>query len=95
MLPLSHRIVLKYLARFLHRVSLEANTNKMTPANIAIVFAPNLLKPPGDDLLMQMRDTEFSNHLMILFISEFDSIFVVSRDALSLLLLADVYSLVL
>jgi hypothetical protein len=47
----------------------------MTPANIAIVFAPNLLKPLGDDLMQQMRDTEFSNRLMILFIAEFNVIF--------------------
>lgn len=75
MLPMSHRIILKYLVSFLCRVSQSQDINKMTPANIAIVFAPNLLKPEDDDIVTQITDTPYSNKLMELFVQHSDSIF--------------------
>ena len=45
MLPLSNRITIKYLFKFLHKISLQAEVNKMTPANIAIVFSVNVFRP--------------------------------------------------
>lgn len=77
MLPRANRIVLKYLVAFLHKVSLKREINKMSPANIAIVFCPNLLKPMGDDIMVQMLDTEYSSKLMVLFITEYEQIFKV------------------
>lgn len=44
MLPPAHYLCTKYLVSFLHRVQLESARNKMTPSNLAVVFAPNLLR---------------------------------------------------
>lgn len=77
LLPKSYRIILKYLVGFLVRVTAKQAINKMGPANIAIVFAPNLLKPPGDDLLMQITDQAYSNRLMELFLTHYEVIFAV------------------
>ena len=80
MLPRSHRIVLKYLLAFLVKVSKKSEINKMTPANIAIVFAPNLLKPIGDDIMVQITDSAYSNSLMELFVTDFEEIFKVKKQ---------------
>ncbi|CAG0895997.1 unnamed protein product [Darwinula stevensoni] len=48
-LPVSHRANLRYLVKFLHRLASRQDVNKMTPQNIAIVFAPNLLWGVGED----------------------------------------------
>jgi len=44
-----------FLTQFLHKVSLVADKNKMVPSNLAIVFAPSLLRPAVTDLTYQMR----------------------------------------
>ncbi|KAL0964914.1 hypothetical protein UPYG_G00274330 [Umbra pygmaea] len=45
-LPEQNYIVLKYLLCFLHMVSLQSVVNKMSPSNLACVFAVNLSWPP-------------------------------------------------
>ncbi|TPX72324.1 hypothetical protein SpCBS45565_g00693 [Spizellomyces sp. 'palustris'] len=45
-LPLPNYTTLEYLFRHLSRVSSQSHTNKMEPANLAIVFGPTLLRPP-------------------------------------------------
>ena len=42
-LPQSHRHNLHYILKFLQLVASHSSVNKMTPANISIVLAPNLL----------------------------------------------------
>lgn len=44
-LPASNRELLKYLTLFLNRVASHQSVNLMTPNNLAIVFAPNMLRP--------------------------------------------------
>ncbi|ELR19504.1 RhoGAP domain containing protein [Acanthamoeba castellanii str. Neff] len=44
-----------FLAKFLHKVSLVSEKNKMSAGNLAIVFAPNVLCPATPDLNYQMR----------------------------------------
>jgi hypothetical protein len=44
-LPASNRELLKYLMLFLFRVASHQQVNLMTPNNLAIVFAPNILRP--------------------------------------------------
>lgn len=44
MLPAAHYETTKYLVGFLHKVHLESSKNLMTAANLAVVFAPNLLR---------------------------------------------------
>ncbi|KAJ3359407.1 hypothetical protein GGF32_009427 [Allomyces javanicus] len=45
-LPPAHAPTLAHLIRHLHRLAAHAERTKMDAANLAIVFGPNLLKPP-------------------------------------------------
>lgn len=44
-LPKPHYDTLKFMIEHLHRVSLHSAINKMTPHNLATVFAPTLIAP--------------------------------------------------
>lgn len=48
-LPQAQYDNLRYIVKFLHRLSQFQEWNKMTPSNLAIVIGPNLLWPPNDD----------------------------------------------
>ena len=50
-LPGPHLTTLQHLTRHLHRLSQHHSATGMTPRNLAIVWAPNLLRPPGRDSL--------------------------------------------
>jgi len=78
MLPPANLMVVKFLVSFLCRVSAKSEHNMMTPSNLAIVFAPNLLRPPyeGDKGLgIMMEDTPYANELLQLFINHYDELF--------------------
>ncbi|RKO99854.1 hypothetical protein CXG81DRAFT_27422 [Caulochytrium protostelioides] len=47
-LPRPNRRVLLYLCRFLRRVASRAAENRMSVANLVVVFAPNLMRVPSD-----------------------------------------------
>ncbi|KAJ4452964.1 putative Rho GTPase activation protein [Paratrimastix pyriformis] len=49
--PSPNRMLLKYLVRFLRLISLEpyVTTNKMTTNNVALMFAPNIIRNPSQD----------------------------------------------
>jgi hypothetical protein len=44
-MPLVHRSLLRYLMVFLYRVASHASINLMSEHNLAVVFAPNILRP--------------------------------------------------
>jgi hypothetical protein len=44
-IPYENRVVAKYLVDFLGRVAAHSEVNMMLPSNLAICFAPNLLRP--------------------------------------------------
>lgn len=44
-MPLVHMNLLRYLMVFLHKVATHSKTNLMTERNLAIMFAPNVLRP--------------------------------------------------
>lgn len=46
--PLPERYVLQYLCEYLYDFSQTSDVTKMSPDNLAIVFAPNLLRPESD-----------------------------------------------
>lgn len=50
-LPTINRIIARYLFEFLSRVTQNANVNKMHANNLAIVFAPSLLRTESACLL--------------------------------------------
>lgn len=43
-----HKALLKYLFTFLHEVSQDSDQNLMTVHNIAVIFAPNLLRADSE-----------------------------------------------
>jgi hypothetical protein len=51
-LPLAHRHAVEYLLSLLCGVAVNEQYTHMTVQNIAIVFAPNLLRNPSDDPLV-------------------------------------------
>ena len=48
-LPKNNHTNVKYLVKFLAKLSAKSDVNKMTPGNIAIVFGPNLLWSHSED----------------------------------------------
>mmetsp|Transcript_4766 Transcript_4766/g.16769 ORF Transcript_4766/g.16769 Transcript_4766/m.16769 type:complete len:619 (-) Transcript_4766:1277-3133(-) len=53
-LPASHNIVLIYLLKFLHNVSLKSKVNQMHARNLGIVWGPTLLRPATKDPIVLM-----------------------------------------
>ncbi len=60
---------------FLAKVALYSDVNLMTVNNIAIVFAPTLLRPLGDKMDQIIQDSGHGNYLIKLMIEEYNSIF--------------------
>lgn len=63
-LPPEHQIILKHLLSFLNRVSRLSDLNKMTVANLAMVFGPNLLRPLNDTPMTLMQDAPCVNEVV-------------------------------
>ncbi|GAM20647.1 hypothetical protein SAMD00019534_038220 [Acytostelium subglobosum LB1] len=69
-LPKINREVLLYLMSFLNRISLNANVNKMTSANLAMIFAPNILRHQKESLSQIMEDSSHINSIIKSLIEE-------------------------
>jgi hypothetical protein len=75
-LPPSNLLFLMYLVRFLRKISLNSDVNKMGAANLAMVFAPNLLSPQSDDGMASiLMDTGQAAKILELMINEFEHVF--------------------
>ncbi|KAG2393135.1 hypothetical protein C9374_009712 [Naegleria lovaniensis] len=75
-LPPNYYTTLKMLCEFLHLVSQNSKSNKMTADNLAIVFAPNILRERGElDVMDLMRHAKWINHLTKTLIENTDYIF--------------------
>jgi hypothetical protein len=70
-----NKLILYRLMGLLNRVTLFVDANKMTPNNVAIVFAPNILRPPNEDVAMVLRGCAAGNHLVRCMIEDYDIIF--------------------
>lgn len=60
-MPASNKGIVRYLFGFLHQVSLASAHNKMTASNLAIVFAPNVLRPIDnvtDNIMQVLADSK-------------------------------------
>lgn len=55
-LPATNRAVVIYLVRFLNKFSQHAAANKMSLINIAVCWAPNLLRPKEESYEKIMRE---------------------------------------
>ena len=66
-LPLAHLNTLAHLMRHLHLLSLSSSLTNMTPRNLAIVWAPNLLRSGA--LVDEIRDIGAGSQLVELLVS--------------------------
>ena len=67
--------VMKYLFRFLYRVSCNAAENKMKSKNLAVVFGPVLITSPTSTNLALVRDLPTINEVTQLCIDRYKFIF--------------------
>ncbi|KAI9137561.1 Rho GTPase activation protein, partial [Paraphysoderma sedebokerense] len=74
-LPEAHKVVLKFLLQHLKLVSTWAEKTKMDVGNLAIVFAPTLLKPPVEKIELVMMNTQYLNSIMEEMINSWDKLF--------------------
>ncbi|KAM3858909.1 rho GTPase-activating protein 8-like [Diretmus argenteus] len=72
-LPEHNFIVLKYLVSFLHMVSQESITNKMSPSNLACVFGVNLVWPAQGSV--SLRALTPINIFTEILIEHYDTVF--------------------
>eukprot|EP01088_Endostelium_zonatum_P013447 TRINITY_DN28015_c0_g1_i1.p1 TRINITY_DN28015_c0_g1~~TRINITY_DN28015_c0_g1_i1.p1 ORF type:complete len:356 (+),score=73.08 TRINITY_DN28015_c0_g1_i1:103-1170(+) len=84
MLPALNLKLIIYLCRLLHAVVENKEYNKMTSINLALIFAPTLLRAPkegGEEeneferAVRGLEDMKEANKLMEVMISEFDKVF--------------------
>ncbi len=73
--PADERALLQRLCSFLRAVSSNHEVNKMTSDNIAIVFAPNLLRPAVETAQTMMQDMPIGISVIATFIAHCDEIF--------------------
>jgi len=69
-LPIHHKHLLTRLIDFLVKVAAHAETNKMSEANLAIVFGPNLLRPRHESMLRMIEDARHVNAVIRALIEE-------------------------
>lgn len=67
-LPEANKALFKSLLELLEYVKSNAEVNKMTSANLSIVFAPNLIRSPKDSVQMAVMHAPIINSLMCLII---------------------------
>lgn len=75
MLPALHAALLAALVRFLRHVSTFAEENKMTAANLATVFAPNLLRAETETPVMLLTESKDAAQMLQTMIEEADFLF--------------------
>lgn len=73
-LPELNRRVIKYLAKYLQIVGDPTNQpkTKMTVSNLAIVFAPNLLRCPDDNPLVILQNSKREQHFVKIIVNYLD-----------------------
>ena len=71
-LPKSHKNLLSRLIRFLLRVSMHSEENKMSLSNLAIVFGPNLLRSQDDSIFRVIDDARHVNGITLALLEEFN-----------------------
>ena len=76
-IPLANRLLVRFLFLFLDRVCQHSNENKMHANNLAIVFAPTLLRPMNCNSLVSSSSN--AGRVVELMISNAPEIFKVTK----------------
>jgi hypothetical protein len=76
-LPRGHRDVLEFLVFHLKRVVDRESENLMTSLNIAVVFAPTVMRP--ESLAREMTDVQKKNEAMQFLVENCQEIFMVAE----------------
>ncbi|KAL6045904.1 Rho GTPase activating protein 19 [Balamuthia mandrillaris] len=71
-LPELNKTVAFYILKFLNKVVNNKHKNLMTSANLAMIFAPNLLRSEREELTQIMNDAPYVTNIMKLLIEEVD-----------------------
>ena len=74
-MPKPNYYLLYRLASFLYRVSLSEGKNKMSINNLALVFGPNLLRYPTNDVMEIMRRSPKVTLVISIIIQHYSEIF--------------------
>ncbi|MDP2439708.1 MAG: Rho GTPase-activating protein [archaeon] len=74
-LPLGNRHVMAQLMLFLKEVASFSDSNKMTESNLAVIFAPTLLRPKVESIDMVFGNVTNSNELFTTLITDAERIF--------------------
>ncbi|KAL6050859.1 Rho GTPase activating protein 19 [Balamuthia mandrillaris] len=77
-LPELNKTVAFYILKFLNKVVNNRQKNLMTSANLAMIFAPNLLRSEREELTQIMNDAPYVTNIMKLLIEEVDYVSHVS-----------------
>lgn len=75
MVPTVNVAILIYLLKFLITVEQHSDINKMNTSNLAMVFAPNLLRPKDQSMQDVIIDTPAASQVMEFMIINFNEIF--------------------
>ena len=59
--PAANRATIEYLVRFLSQVAKSEKVNRMGIPNLAIIFAPSMLRDPSGDPMSMMRNTQYES----------------------------------
>jgi hypothetical protein len=73
--PNAHYASLKKLFAFLRAVADRSAVNKMTPQNLAIVWAPNLIRPRDLNPFVTLRDLKFVTDTTMWLIEQYHTVF--------------------
>ncbi|CAM9396264.1 unnamed protein product [Ascophyllum nodosum] len=65
----------EFLFEFLREVAMHSAINRMTSENLAIVWAPNLVRPEDDDPFAILRDLRFQIETVRWMVDHFDDLF--------------------
>ena len=72
-LPRVHYEILEYLMAHLARVVVLEKENLMTPTNVAVVFAPTIMRP--ESVARELSDTKAKNEIVMWMVSEGERVF--------------------
>ncbi|KAK5086971.1 Rho-type gtpase-activating protein [Lithohypha guttulata] len=72
-LPQVHHEILDYLMQHLAKVVVLEKENLMTPMNIAVVFAPTIMRP--ESVARELNDTKAKNEVVMWMVQDVEAIF--------------------